>query len=56
MFPTPKYRNNKKSVAVEAITKPLLEFARRVEKVKRRAMKNTEKNKGTIPSVDGLMK
>lgn len=56
MFPTPKYRNNKKSVAAEAIIKPLLEFAKRVEKVKRRAIKNTKKNKGTIPRMDGLMK
>lgn len=56
MFPAPKYSNNKKSVVVEAIIKPFLEFARRVEKVKRRAIKRTKKSNGTMPSVVGLIK
>jgi len=41
---------------VEAIIKPFSEFAKRVEKVKRMAINNIKKNKGTIPSVIGLMK
>lgn len=56
IFPTPKYLSIKKSVAVEAIIKPLLEFARREENVKRRVTKNIKKNKGTIPGVVGLTK
>ena len=56
IFPTPKYRKNRKRVIVEAIIKPLSEFARRVEKVKRMAINNIKKNKGTMPSVVGLMK
>lgn len=56
IFPTPKYRKNRKRVVVEAIIKPLSEFSRRVEKVKRIAINNIKKNKGTIPSVVGLRK
>jgi len=56
IFPTPKYRKNKKRVIVKAIIKPLSEFTRRVEKVKRIAINNIKKNKGTMPSVAGLMK
>jgi hypothetical protein len=41
---------------VKAIIKPLSEFAKRVEKVKSRVIKKIKKNKGTIPSVAGLMK
>jgi hypothetical protein len=41
---------------VKAIIKPLSEFSRRVEKVKRMAINNIKKNKGTIPSVVGLRK
>jgi hypothetical protein len=41
---------------VKAIIKPLSEFAKRVEKVKRRAMNMIKKNRGTIPSMAGLTK
>ncbi len=56
IFPTPRYRKNKKRVIIKAITKPLLEFAKRVEKVKRVAINNIKKNKGITPNVEGLIK
>lgn len=56
IFPTPKYRKNRKRVIVEAIIRPLSEFAKRVEKVNRIAINNIKKNKGTTPSMAGLMK
>lgn len=56
IFPTPKYRKNRKRVTVKAIIKPLSEFARRVEEVKRIAINNIKKNKGTMPSMAGLTK
>jgi hypothetical protein len=56
IFPTPRYRKNKKRVIIKATIKPLLEFAKRVEKVKRIAVNNIKKNMGTIPSVEGLIK
>lgn len=56
IFPTPRYRKNKKRVIIKATTKPLLEFAKRVEKVKRIAINNVKKNMGIIPSAEGLIK
>jgi hypothetical protein len=41
---------------VEAIIKPLSEFAKRVEKVKRRAINIIKKNRGIMPSMAGLTK
>jgi hypothetical protein len=56
IFPTPKYRKNRKRVIIEAIIRPLSEFTKRVEKVNKMAINNIKKNKGTTPSVVGLTK
>ncbi len=55
-FPKPKYLRIRKIIKPPAVKSPRLEFANRVEKVKRSAKKTVTKNIGIAPKETGLIK
>jgi len=56
IFPTPKYLRIIKKVAASEITSPVREFAKIIEKVKKRHEKVIKKNKGIESTKSGLTK
>jgi len=56
ILPTPRYRSIRNIVSPRAKRVPLLVWAKRREKVKRRARKIRKKKIGKIPKVSGSIK
>jgi len=56
IFPTPRYRNNKKSVAVKAITKPLSEVYQKCRKGKKKGDKENQEKQRNSAEGGGINK
>jgi len=56
MLPIPKYLKSIKKVSPREYTAPRSEFARRIEKVKRRTENTRTKNRGMAPEEEGSTK